>query len=128
MTFVLVVDDETTLTEMLRELLLEEGYDVAIAHDGKAALAYMAERLPDVVLTDVMMPRMSGWDLYRAIRVHPDYRQVPVVLMSAGAELVGRDAAADGDRPPVLVRKPFEIDELLDALVSATGQAVPGSV
>ena len=128
MTLVLVVDDETTLTEMLREMLEDEGYDVAIAHDGKAALARMADRLPDVVLTDVMMPRMSGWDLYRAIRAHPEHRRVPVVLMSAGAELVGKDSADESDQPPALMRKPFEIEELLDVIATAAGKAVTGSI
>ncbi len=99
---VLVVDDERAIVDLLAELLAAEGYRVRRAGDGLAALEQVERRAPDLVLTDVAMPRLSGL----ALTQHVQARGIPVVLMSA--------AVADPRLPGVpYVAKPFDLDELL---------------
>jgi CheY-like chemotaxis protein len=81
---ILVVDDEKFLVELLADLLEDEGYVVERAHDGAQALQMIESDLPDLVLTDVMMPRMNGTELLAAVRRRLPAWQLPFVLFSAG--------------------------------------------
>lgn len=104
---ILVVDDEPAIVDLLRDVLDEAGYRVAVAHDGAEALATVEQLDPDVVLSDVAMPRMTGLEL--ADRLIP--LGVPVVLMSAAVPAAAQPSV------PFLV-KPFDLDELLDAVAA----------
>jgi DNA-binding response OmpR family regulator len=107
---ILVVDDDRTIVALLVELLDEEGYRVRYAFDGRAALQGVAHDLPDLVLTDVMMPDVDGLSLLRRLR-RLGYL-MPVVLMSAVSQTI--------DEPGVpFVRKPFDLDTLLAVITDA---------
>ena len=80
---ILVVDDNRDNVEILRAFLESRGYVVAEASDGRAALAKMEEVRPALVLLDVMMPGMDGWQVCRAIKNHPDYGNTKVVMVTA---------------------------------------------
>lgn len=80
---VLVVDDEPDVLLLCRVNLEFEGYEVATAPDGEAGLAACRDLLPDVVLLDVMMPKMDGWQVLEAIKADPDVAHVPVVMLTA---------------------------------------------
>lgn len=80
---VLIVDDEFELAEMLRELLSELGYEVALAINGQLALDILRERPIDLVITDMMMPVMDGSELAVAIRSSEDCRTTPIVMMTS---------------------------------------------
>ena len=111
---ILIVDDEYGLAEMLREMLAEAGYDVAVAINGRLALDVLAERRIDVVLTDLMMPVMDGPELARAMRATEVYRLIPIVLMTS------LPSAVDDPAPYVAVlNKPFTPATLLDTLTEA---------
>lgn len=104
----LVVDDEYGIVEVLRLLLADEGYRVLTASDGEQALELMREKAPDAVITDQMMPLMSGAELFRAMRKAPALRKVPVVLISSVPRL-----AASTDLPWALsLQKPFDFEIL----------------
>jgi CheY-like chemotaxis protein len=105
---VLVVDDEPGIVEFLRYALEDSGYRVAIARDGLDALSQIAQQRPDFVLTDLMMPRLDGWELCRRLRADETMRNVPILAMSAVSSR-GIDADA-------FLAKPFEMDDLLDTL------------
>ena len=100
---VLVVDDERYIVDLLTELLEDEGYKVLRAGDGQAALDLLERHLPDLVVTDVMMPRLDGVRLLAIIREH--HKELPVILMSAAV-------TPRVDDVPFLP-KPFDIDDLL---------------
>ena len=101
---VLVVDDERYIVDLLSDLLEAEGYDVRRAYDGLAALEEVERAAPDLVITDVMMPRLDGLTLIRHLRQRNT--DLPIVLMSA--------AVADPAQPDVrFVAKPFDIDNML---------------
>jgi DNA-binding response OmpR family regulator len=101
---VLVVDDDRQLCELLAELLTEAGYAVQCADDGEAAWTELRRNSPDLVLSDIKMPRLGGIDL--ASRLISGGYTTPIILMSAGHhDLAGISAS--------FIRKPFDFDHLL---------------
>ena len=111
---ILIVDDEYGIAETIGDVLSAYGYTVETAMNGKAALATLSRTHPDVILLDVMMPIMTGPELLGALRQSDEYRQTPVVMMSA----VGPEAlsAEDAARANGFLVKPFTFDELLATL------------
>lgn len=110
---VLVVDDDKAVRESLRRSLEFNGYDVALAGDGAEALAVIAATAPDVVIMDVMMPRLNGIEATRALRSAGN--DVPILVLTArdavGDRVEGLDAGADD-----YLTKPFALQELLARL------------
>lgn len=80
---ILVVDDNTDNVEILRAFLESRGFTIAEARDGRAALAKVEEIKPDLVLLDVMMPGMDGWEVCRVIKQHPQLGDTKVVMVTA---------------------------------------------
>ena len=111
---ILIVDDDAAILEMLREFLWSEGYDAIPLSTGSAAVAQAIASPPGLILLDLMMPEMSGWQVIAALRAAPETRSIPIILLSARRDLA--TAARDLDVVTYL-EKPFELDELL-ALVS----------
>ena len=106
---VLVVDDEPQITRVLRTVLTSQGYQVRVAAEGEAALSSVSEWRPELVITDLYMPRMDGIELCRRIRA---VSAVPIIVLSVKGEertkVEALDVGADD-----YVTKPFGIDELL---------------
>ncbi len=111
---ILVVDDEPTILELLEEILDDEGHTTLAARDGVAAREILEQTVPDVVITDAMMPRLDGPGLVRWMRGQPELRHVPVVVLSA----VVRVDPAELDNV-AFVAKPFDLATLLDAVAAA---------
>lgn len=80
---ILVVDDLLENLRLLSNLLLEEGYDVRRAPDGSMALKNVPRFQPDLILLDIMMPEMSGYEVCKALKVDPQMRDIPVIFLSA---------------------------------------------
>jgi two-component system response regulator MprA len=112
---ILVVDDERFIVSLLTEILEEEGYLVRIASDGEAALRIIESIRPDLVVADIMMPRLDGLTLAATLRSWS--QPIPVILMSA--------AVTPRSHGVAFIPKPFDIDDLLDA-VDAVLSAPPG--
>ncbi len=106
---VLVVDDEEKIVRIVKAYLEREGYTVVAAYDGKAALAMARTEAPDLVLLDLMLPEMSGWDVCRTLRSESN---VPIIMLTARDEdtdkVVGLELGADD-----YVTKPFNPRELV---------------
>jgi len=103
---VLIVDDELDIRETIAELLRLEGHEPFEATDGEQALVRCRQLRPDLVLLDLMMPGMNGWDFRKAQLRDPAIASIPVVVVSAVAR--SRDLPADG-----FLQKPFSLDDLL---------------
>ena len=103
---VLIVDDEPGLLELLKRFVLDEGYSVATATDGAIALSMMNAERPSLVLTDNMMPRLSGFEL--AASISTGGNATPVVIMSANHASLRRPTSA-----VAVLAKPFDLDALL---------------
>ncbi len=106
---VLVVDDDESILDMLRAVLSADGYSVQVAPDGAAALELVEKQPPAVVLLDMRLPKVNGWEFARRLRDRG--LRVPIVAMTAGrdAPKAAREIEADE-----FLTKPFEIDELLE--------------
>jgi CheY-like chemotaxis protein len=103
---VLIVDDEVSIVEALAEILSWEGFSIATAGNGRAALDHLSRTRADVVLMDVMMPVMGGVEAARAMKADPRTAEIPVVIMTAGP-------VPDGVDGSLAIRKPFELAALL---------------
>lgn len=106
---IFIVDDEYSIVEALTDLLVDEGYLVVSAGNGREALMAMTARPPDLVLTDLMMPAMDGRQLVLHMRRDESLRRIPIIFMSAASLPRGSE---EWPEIPVF-RKPFEIDSLL---------------
>lgn len=110
---VLVVEDDPTILQLLEVNFEMEGYIVLRAEDGEQGLAMARESRPDVIVSDVMMPKMSGLELVQALKTSADTKAIPVILLSAKAQgsdvRLGLEAGADD-----YVTKPFEPLDLID--------------
>lgn len=115
---VLVVDDTASVTELFRMMLEMEGYSVAIAGDVQEALAALDERIPDLILLDIMLPEASGLDLCRMIRENPQRSGIPIVIVSAKSELEEVQAGLEAGADRYLL-KPVSKSELTDAVHEA---------
>jgi two-component system response regulator MprA len=119
---VLVVDDDKAVRESLRRSLEFNGYEVALATDGAEALAGIGAADPDVVIMDVMMPRLDGIEATRALRTA--HNDVPILVLTArdavGDRVEGLDAGADD-----YLTKPFALQELLARLRALLRRVVP---
>ena len=107
---VLIVDDEPDILEMLRDVLEEAGFVVLTAHDGKAALALLAHTPVALVLTDLMMPQVTGLQLAQQLRSDPRTATIPVLVMSAALPPHMANLFA------AVLPKPFALDDLVTIL------------
>jgi CheY-like chemotaxis protein len=119
---VVIVDDDRVIRQLLEVNLELEGYEVvATASDGKEALDKITELQPDLVILDIMMPKMDGLEVCRHLKSDPDLAAIPIVLLSARAQDMdvreGLDIGADA-----YLTKPFDPVELLEVV----GRLVPG--
>ncbi len=116
---VLVVEDDPDLSALLAVILSEAGYPVMTAGDGIEALERVAERLPGLVLLDMRMPRMNGWEFAREFRARHG-RAAPIVVVTAAenARLRAEEIGAEG-----WLEKPFELDQVMNAVARFLGPA-----
>ena len=108
---VVVVDDEPSVGEAVRDLLVPEGYDVEAPTDPEAALPEILRAAPDLVILDVNMPGMSGWELCSLLRRQSATRTVPVLFLTGRQEVRDRITAMQVGGSDYL-SKPFSADEL----------------
>ncbi|MDE2260119.1 MAG: phosphate regulon transcriptional regulator PhoB [Betaproteobacteria bacterium] len=108
---ILVVEDETAIQELIALNLSQAGHDTLLASDAHEALERVHDSLPDLVLVDWMLPRMSGIDLVRRLRSNDRTRNIPIIMLTARADeadkLLGLESGADD-----YITKPFSIREL----------------
>ena len=109
----LVVEDDPVILRLLEVNFELEGFEVLLAHDGAQGLALARSEHPAMVITDIMMPRMSGIELVQALKADPATASIPIILLSAKAQTsdlkAGMDSGADD-----YVTKPFEPLDLVD--------------
>lgn len=123
---VVVADDDPDIVEILKLNLTAVGYQVLVASDGESARDLVLRAKPDLVVLDVMMPKMDGFEVLAAIRARPQTRDIPVVMLTArsGDKDVwqGWESGAD-----YYITKPFDLEELLRFIdyLHVNGRAVP---
>jgi DNA-binding response OmpR family regulator len=122
---VLVVDDEPDLVLLLEEHLTHEGYDVVTATTGMQAISSARESHPDIILLDVMMPGVSGFDVCNILQDFPETATIPIIFLTAVAEtkrkVMGLNLGADD-----YITKPFDLRELAARVQAALRPRLPG--
>lgn len=112
---ILIIEDERGLTDVLEYNLKREGYETIVAHDGQEGLRKAQTLLPDLILLDIMLPGLSGFDVCRELRGGDRTRDIPIIIISAKAEetdqIVGFSLGADD-----YVTKPFHVKVLLQRI------------
>jgi DNA-binding NarL/FixJ family response regulator len=112
---ILVVDDDLGTRLSISDYLELSGYSVITANDGQEALAMVEEYHPDLIVTDIVMPRMNGYELVRRVRQQPGFRLLPVILLTARTKtqerILGYQSGCD-----LYLPKPFELEELAAAI------------
>ncbi len=119
---VLIVDDEVNIVTALEFLLQKSGYEVMAAQNGDEALKRVESFAPDLVLLDVMMPRISGYEVCRRMRERPEWRHIKIIMLSAkGREAeVSKGVSLGAD---LYVTKPFSNNELVGKIGELLGGA-----
>ena len=112
---VLVVDDDPMIHKLLRRLLQARGYTVEDAYDGEEALGIIARERPDLLVLDLMMPKLSGIEVCQRLKTNPETKGITILILSA------RGSPQDRDRGLALgaddyVSKPFHVGELLERI------------
>jgi chemosensory pili system protein ChpA (sensor histidine kinase/response regulator) len=110
--YVLVVDDSLTVRKITSRLLAREGYEAGTARDGVDALQLLADRVPDVILLDIEMPRMDGFEFANTVKTDPKLRDIPIIMITSRTAQKHRARAAEIG-VEVYLGKPFQEDELL---------------
>ena len=112
---VLVVDDEPNIVISLKFLLENAGFDVKSESDGQSALDAIASSTPDVLVLDVMLPGLDGFQVLRELRSDPRYEKLPVLMLTAKGQREDRKTAIDTGAD-VFISKPFSNDEVVKAV------------
>jgi len=110
---VLVVDDESEITEIVETFLSEAGYRVKVENDPQQAVDAALELMPDVILLDIMMPGVDGYDVCQQIKARSELSNVPVVFLTGKGrdDDMGRSFKVGGD---MFIKKPFSCERLLE--------------
>ncbi|HEY2359395.1 MAG TPA: response regulator, partial [Phenylobacterium sp.] len=122
---VLVVEDEDSLATLLQYNLQKEGYEVTLAGDGEEALLMVEERLPDLIVLDWMLPKVSGIEVCRRLRQRNETRNIPIVMLTARGEETDRVRGLDTGADDYVV-KPFSMTELSARIRAVLRRIRPG--
>ncbi len=116
---ILLVDDEPSILKMVRKRLEVAGYDVTVAMDGEEALNQAKQMKPSLMILDLMLPKLNGYEVCAAVKKDPDLKGIPVILLTARVqekdEKEGLLCGAD-----CYMRKPFQSQELVERVRSLT--------
>jgi DNA-binding response OmpR family regulator len=109
---ILIVEDEKEMADLIAKVLTKEGYSVEVAYDGEEGLSKITGSRPDLVLLDVMMPKMDGRDLLKKVKSSGETKDIPIVIVSARSEQWDRDIGLQLGAEEY-IEKPLEVVKLL---------------
>jgi two-component system response regulator VicR len=119
---VLYIEDEPVMVELVRLILKGKGFEVLGASNGRDGLDIATREVPDLILLDLMMPDMDGWQVYRQLKAHPDLKDIPVVVVTAKAQPIDKVLGLSIAKVDDYITKPFEPQELLRSIYRVLGQ------
>jgi two-component system, OmpR family, alkaline phosphatase synthesis response regulator PhoP len=119
---ILLVEDEQIIIDLLQKKLIEEGYDVSVAKNGEEGVKMMQEEKPDLVLLDIVMPKMGGLEVMEEMQKDPDLKRVPVVVVSNSGQPVELDRAKRLGAKDWLIKTEFDPQEVIDKVINQIGK------
>jgi two-component system, OmpR family, response regulator VicR len=108
----LVIEDEKDIVEILKAILEHEGYEVLCAYDGEEGIKSAIENKPDLVVTDIMMPKMDGFEVAEKLKEHPETSVIPIVMLTAKDQEVDRQRGLSLGIAAYII-KLFDLEELI---------------
>ena len=117
---VLIAEDERNIVESLRFVLTREGYEVSHALDGAEALALVRRETPDALVLDLMLPKMSGYDVLKEVRADAQTRALPILMLTAKGQAYDRQAAQDLG-VDAFMTKPFSNSDVIEQIARLLG-------
>ena len=112
---ILVVDDESDIIEILKFMFESHGYECITAMDGEEGLKLAKEANPDLIILDVMMPKINGYKICRLLKFDNKYKNIPIIMVTARSQeedkLIGEETGADE-----YITKPFEFSEVIEKI------------
>lgn len=112
---ILIADDEPDIVETIKFLVESEGYNCLTAFDGENALKLAREQTPDLLILDVMMPKINGYKISRLLKFDSKYKNIPILMVTARSQeedrIIGEETGADE-----YITKPFDINEILEKI------------
>jgi len=117
---ILIVDDEADIVEILQFVLETGGYECITAFDGEEGLKLAKEAAPDLIILDVMMPKINGYKISRLLKFDAKYKDIPIFMLTARSQeedkIIGEETGADE-----YITKPFQIEYVLEKVKSYLG-------
>lgn len=119
---ILIIEDEEIVLDLLQRKLTQEGYRVCIAKDGEEGLRKMKEVKPDLILLDIVMPKMGGLEVMEEMGKEPDLKKIPVIIISNSGEPVELDKAKKLGVKDWLIKTEFDPQEVLEKVKEQLGE------
>jgi DNA-binding response OmpR family regulator len=113
---VVYIEDEQEMIDLVRLILGRKGYEVIGANGGRSGLQLVKDQLPDLVLLDLMMPDMDGWEVYQQMKAEEKTRQIPVIVITAKAQSIDKVLGLHIAKVDDYISKPFSPQDLLDSV------------
>jgi len=119
---ILLVEDEEIMIDLLQKKLIKEGYDISVARDGKKGLEILKKAKPDLVLLDIIMPKMSGFEVMEEMAKDRDLKKIPVIVVSNSGQPVELDRAQKLGAKDWLIKTEFDPREVIDKVIKQIGK------
>jgi DNA-binding response OmpR family regulator len=113
---VVYIEDEQEMVDLVRLILSRKGYEVLGADGGRKGLQLVIDQLPDLVLLDLMMPDMDGWEVYQRMKANDKTRQIPVIVITAKAQSIDKVLGLHIAKVDDYISKPFSPQDLLNSV------------
>ena len=118
---VIYIEDDQEMIDLVSMILSRRGYQVTGAQGGKQGLELVNQEAPDLILLDLMMPDIDGWDVYQQIKSHEATRHIPVIVITAKAQAIDRVLGLHIAKVDDYISKPFRPQELLESIETVLG-------
>jgi len=119
---ILLIEDEEIMIELLEKKLAQEGYEVSVARDGEEGLRLMREIWPDLVLLDIILPKMGGFDVLKEMNKNPSLKKIPVIIISNSGQSVELNKALRLGVKDWLIKTEFEPQILIEKIIKQIGR------
>lgn len=123
---IICVEDEPEVTELVQIILHREGYEVIGAKGGQEGLALIQDTLPDLVLLDLMMPDMDGWEVYQQLQANDATQDIPVIIVTAKAQSIDKVLGLHIAKVDGYITKPFKPSELVQKIEEVLSEVAIG--
>jgi DNA-binding response OmpR family regulator len=115
---IVYIEDDLEMTYLIKIILEKKGYEIISTNDGREGFEIIERERPDLVLLDLMMPNIDGWDIYHQLQSNENTNQIPVIVISAKAQPIDKVLGLQVAKVDNYISKPFKPQELLESIES----------